>query len=282
MMDKDEFTRYLTTFKHYSPKKVKSVELNLSAENVEKGNIRITDVQLQEGKQVTGEIPSTLDILQMERFNIDEKHNATSYENIYLGDQPQLFSNLEERFFNVMGRGFETISIPNVFHEDYRIPILTTGLDLTLFPKNDYDFLRITSFYGGFIENQYDRTYTDESLERNPLNYRYTREFCFPGGKVGDEIILSAAKQRASVNGKIIGLGVQKFNVGQSSDYDGIKPVYYRNRQRFMALPVGSTRLNIQFMKREKNGDMAYMVDAGIGFHGLAEFKQWTWGVSKI
>lgn len=281
-MDKDEFTRYLTTFKHYSPKKVKSVELNLSAENVDKGNIRITDIQLQEGMQATGEIPATQDILELTRFNIDESHNATTYENVYLGDRPQAFSHLEDRFFNVMGRGFETISIPNVFHEDYRIPILTTGLDLTLYPKNDYDFLRVTSFYGGFIENQYDRTYTDEMLEKNPLNYRYTREFCFPGGKIGDEIILSAAKQRASVNGKVIGLGVQKFNVGQSSDYDGIKPVYYRNRQRFMLLPVGATRINIQFMKKEQTGNLIYMVDAGIGFHGIAEFKQWTWGVSKI
>ncbi|MBM7717199.1 hypothetical protein JOC94_004224 [Bacillus thermophilus] len=281
-MDKDEFTRYLTTFKHYSSKKVKSIELNISAENVDKGNIRITDIQLQEGMQATGEIPATQDILELTRFNIDESHNATTYENVYLGDQPQTFFHLEERFFNVMGRGFETITIPNVYHEDYRIPILTTGLDLTLYPKNDYDFLRITSFYGGFIENQYDRTYTDETLEKNPLNYRYTREFCFPGGKIGDEIILSAAKQRASVNGKVIGLGVQKFNVGQSSDYDGIKPVYYRNRQRFMLLPVGATRINIQFMKKEQTGNLIYMVDAGIGFHGIAEFKQWTWGVSKI
>ena len=55
-MDKDDFTRYFTVFRHYSDKKVKSIELKVSSEDIEKGEIRITDLQLQEGSQVTGEI----------------------------------------------------------------------------------------------------------------------------------------------------------------------------------------------------------------------------------
>lgn len=280
-MDKDDFTRYFTVFRHYSDKKVKSIELKVSSEDIEKGEIRITDLQLQEGSQVTGEIPSTMDLLKKVKFTIDESHNAVSgVENVYLGDEPRTYRDMERRFFNIMGRGFETISIPNVFHEDYRKEILTTGLDLTLYPKDDYDFLRVATFYGGLIEDEYERTY--QSIADNPLNYRYTREFCFAGGKAGDKIKIVASEQYASVNGKKVPLGVQKFNVGQEETWDGLKTVYYVNRQRFMALPVGATRIKIQFMKRMKDGNLEYMADDGIGFNGLAEFTQWSWGVSKF
>lgn len=282
-MDKDDFTRYITVYKHYSDKMVESIELLLSSENLEQGEILITDIQLQEGGQVTGSIPNTREILSNQKFKIDESYNAVgSHKNVYLGDEPQIFTDMKKRFFNIMGRGFETIAIPNVYHEDYRIPILTTGLDLTLFAKDDYDFLRVATFYGDYIQDEYERTYQDKSLADNPLNKRYTREFCFSGGKAGDEIKINATGQFASVNGSKKPLGVQRFNVGQESDYDGEHTVYYRNRQRFMALPVGATRINIEFMKKEKDGDLIYMIDDGIGFHGVAEFTQWTWGGSKI
>lgn len=282
MMDKDEFTRYFSVHRLYSGKKVSSIEMKLSAENINAGEIVITDLQLQEGDQATGTIPNTRDFFNKVYFNIDETHNATSHENIYEGDDPMVFTNMENRFFNVMGRGFETITIPNVFHEDYRVPILTTGLDLTLYPKDDYDFLRISTFYGGHIENQYERTYQDDSLAENPLNYRYTREFCFSGGRTGDEIKILASQQKASVNGNAVPLGIRRFDVGEEITYAGIQPVYYRNRQRFMMLPLGATRVKIEFMKKESKDGLAYMIDDGIGFHGLAQFNQWTWGVSKI
>lgn len=282
-MDKDDFTRYITVYKHYSDKMVESIELQVTSEGLEQGEVYITDIQLQEGSQVTGSIPNTREILKNQKFTIDESYNAVgSHENIYLGDEPRTYKNMEKRFFNIMGRGFETISIPNVFHEDYRKEILTTGLDLTLYPKDDYDFLRVSTFYGGLIQDEFERTYRDKTLAENPLNYRYTREFCFGGGKVGDEIKILASKQYASVNGKKVPLGVQSFNVGQESDYEGVHPVYYKNRQRFMALPVGATRIKIEFMKRKKEGSLHYMVDSGIGFTGLAEFTQWSWGISKF
>lgn len=281
-MDKDEFTRFLTVYKHYSEKKVESVELKLVADNVEQGEINVTDLQLQEGSQTTGDIPATRDILKNERFSIDESINAVNdNENIYKGDSPKKFDDMKHRFFNVMGRGFETIAIPNIFHEDYRKEILTTGLDLTLIAKNDYDFLRVATFYGDYLDDV-DKTFKDESLAKNPLNKRYTREFCFKGGKVGDEIKISASGQYASVNGNRVPLGVQRFDVGQEEEYGDIKKVQYKNRQKFMALPLGATRVTIEFMKKEKDGDSIYMIDDGLGFHGVAEFTQWGWGVSKI
>ncbi|WP_373896390.1 hypothetical protein [Virgibacillus sp. CBA3643] len=282
MTVKDDFTRFFTLYRHYSDKKVESVELKVSAEDVRQGEIYVTDLQLQEGNQATGEIPNTRDVLKLETFNIDEKQNAVSGGNVYQGDEPQVFTDKTKRFFNVMGRGFETIAIPNVFHEDYRKELLTTGLDLTLWPKDDYDFLRVSTFYGGTVEDDNKKTYTDETLSENPLNKRYTREFCFSGGNVGDEIKINASGQYASVNGNLVPLGVQRFDVGQESDYNGSYTVQYKNRQRFMALPVGATRIKIDFMKKEQQEDLIYMVNGGIGFHGLAEFTQWSWGASKF
>jgi len=281
-MDKTDFTRYLTVYRHYSDKKVKSVELKLSAKNMEKGEIHVTDLQLQEGAEVTGQVPATSDMMINEKFTIDEFHNAVGfgYENIYEGEQPEIFKDMKNRFFNVMGRGFETITIPNVYHEDYRKEILTTGLDLTLYPKNDYDFLRVSSFYGGFVDENI--TYQNENLANNDLNKRYTREFCFRGGKLGDEIKISASGYYATVNGNKVDFGIQHFDVGQESDYDGVYTVQYENRQRFLALPIGATRVKIEFMKRKQEGDLIYMVDGGIGFYGIAEFTQWTWGASKL
>jgi len=281
MMDKDMFTRYLTIFRHYNDKKVEEIEFKLVAENVEQGELRVTDVQLQEGSEVTGTVPATQDILKLVRFTIDETTNRVSTrENVYKGQEPRIFNDLTHRFFNVVGRGFETIAVPNVYHEDVREDILTTGLDLTLIPKNDYDFLRIATLYGGVVERE-DRTYQHDSLVDNPLNKRYTKEFCFSGGKARDEIKLLSSEQRATVNGSPVPLGVQRFNVGVDEQWGETRQVVYTNRQRFMALPAGATRIKVEFMRLEQDGNLQYMVDDGIGFQGLAEFSQWTWGVSK-
>lgn len=281
-MDKSDFTRYLTVYQHYAEgKKVESVELKVSAENVKRGTIHITDLQLQEGQKVTGHVVNTQDMMNLERFTIDESYNAVSGDNNYLGDEPQTFSNMKNRFFNIVGRGFETIAIPNVYHEDFRKELLTTGLDLTIYPKNDYDFLRVSTFYGGEVEDE-NKTYQDESLADNPLNSRYTREFCFAGGNVGDEIKIFASEHSASVNGNPVPLGVQRFPVGQEETWEGVEQVEYVNRQRFMALPIGATRIKIEFMRLVSDEGLQYMVDDGIGFYGLAEFTQWTWGGSKL
>jgi hypothetical protein len=252
-------------------------------DQVESGEIRLTDLQLQEGQEVTGTIPATQDILSKKVFSIDETYNQVSgYENIYLGDQPRVYD-IQNRFFNIIGRGHETIAIPNVYHEDFTKELVTTGLDLTLYAKDNYDFLRVASFYGDLIDEEENKTYLDESLADHPLNFRYTREFCFSGGSAGDEIKIMASGQYGSVNGNKVPLGVQSFNVGKEVDEFGKKRVvYYKNRQRFMALPVGATRVKIEFYKRVIDGSLEYMVDDGIGFCGIAEFYQWSGGISKL
>lgn len=280
-MAKDNFRRYFANHRLFNNKKVKSIEIVLSVEDVE-GTVNISDIQVQDGEMSTGEVPATQDMLDKVYFNIDETHNAVNdYQNVYLGEEPISYKDLDIRFFNLMGRGFETVAIPNVYHEDYREEILTTGLDLTLYAKDDYDFLRVSTFYGGEL-GRFDKTYQDEDLEDNPLNFRYTKEFCVDGGKVGDEIKILASRQRSYKNGKLLPLGVQNFNVGQEENWNGIEKVFYRNKQRFMALPVGAARINIQFMRLEKEGNKWYMIDDGIGFSGLAEFTQWSWGRSKF
>ena len=279
-MDKSAFTRFLTIFRHNSDKMVDEIELKLVADNVEDGELRLTDIQLQEGAEITGTVPATQDILKLVKFSIDETHNAVGGIDVYKGAQPNIYTNMTHRFFNVVGRGFDTIAVPNVYHEDAREEILTTGLDLTLTAKDNYDFLRIATFYGGVVEEE-GRTYHNDSLVDNPLNRRFTREFCFPAGKRGDKIELLSSKQLAKVNGNVIPKGIQRFNVGQDDQWSEIKPAIYENRQRFMALPTGATRIRVEFMKLETDGDLQYMVDAGIGFQGLAEFTQWSWGVSK-
>jgi hypothetical protein len=283
MMDKSDWKRYFMTYRHYAEnKKVSSIEFKMSAADIQKGAIGVTDLQLQEGIQTTGSVPATRDILKSERFDIDETYNAViNPPDTYLGDQPQVYSDIKNRFFNIVNRGHAVMAIPNVYHQDYRVELKTTGLDLTIYPKDDYDFLRISTNHGALVTDQYDRTY--QAIADNPLNYRYTREFCFDGGNVGDEIKISASEHYASVNGARVPLGVQSFDVGIYQDFSGAQPVYFKNRQRFMALPWGSNRVRIEFYKRvtDEAGN-SYMIDSGIGYWGVAEFTQWSEGVSKF
>lgn len=280
-MDKDAFTRYFYIHEHHNDKKVESVDINLLMEGIEAGEVLITDLQLQEGMEVTGTVPATEDFLHKVRSRLDESRNAVGDNDTYLKQEPRDFQNIEKRFFNLFGRGFETVSIPNVYHEDTKVEILTTGLDLTLYPKNNYDFVRITSFYGEQVKEE-DYTYSNESLTSNPLNTRYTREFCFGGGKAGDKIELLSSEQVAKVNGQIQPLGVQRFPAGVDVEWGEPRAVEYTNRQRFMILPVGSVRINIQFMTFKEEDGLKYLIDDGVGFSGLAEFTQWKEGVSKF
>lgn len=288
-MNKNDFTRYFATFRHYRKKKVKSVELKVSVENVKSGEIRITDLQLQEGPQATGSAPATKDMFHNQRFDIDESYNAVGND-VYLGDPPQIYSNVRNRFFNFANRGHAVMVVPNVYHQDYRIELLPTGLDLVIYPKDDFDFLRVSTNYGELVHDEEEKTYPLPQLENHPLNYRYTREFCFSGGETGDEIKISASGHYASVNGNKVPLGVQRFYVGQYKSNE-TTDIYFKNRQRFMLIPWGSARIRIEFYKMveetftDENGEkvtVKYLKDTGIGYWGIVEFTQWTEGVSKF
>lgn len=259
----------------------------MAVEDVRRGEIRVTDFQLQEGNRVTGSIPNTREFFKNQQFNIDESHNAVSgVENIYLKQSPRLFEGARNRFFNFSNRGHAVMTIPNVFHEDYRVNLLPTGLDLTIIAKNDYDLLRVSTNYGALIDDYFRATYNLEKLKEHPLNYRYTREFCFGAGKAGDKIEILTSKHQAKVNGKIMPLGVQSFPVGYS--WSGDEEYIFKNRQRFMLLPWGASRIRIEFYKLlpetvGENGEVIeHMQDAGIGYYGIAEFTQWIEGVSKF
>lgn len=284
-MDKNDFTRFVTTHKHYSNKKVDSIEIKVSSENLRNGEVRITDLQVQDGTHITGTIPNTTEILENQKFTIDESYNAvSSVPNYYEKEEPKIYENVINRFFNFANRGHAVLAIPNVYNEDYRQELVTTGIDLTIYPKDDYDLLRISTNYGSLIEEQTNKVYTHENLSDHPLNYRYTKEFCFPAGKAEDEIKLFASTQEASVNGKLEQLGVTRIYAGYRERFSDREDIIFRNKQRFMSLPWGSNRIRIEFYKlvekEIENGygnseSVEYMEDAGIGYWGIVEFTQW-------
>lgn len=291
-MDKNEFTRFITTHRHYSDKKVDSIEIKVSSEDLRNGEVRITDLQVQDGTHITGTIPNTREILSNQKFTIDESYNAvSSVPNHYEKEEPQIYENIKNRFFNFANRGHAVMAIPNVFHEDYREELVTSGIDLTIYPKDDYDLLRISTNYGSLIEEKSDRLYTHENLTDHPLNYRYTKEFCFPAGKAEDEIKLFASTQEASVNGRLEQLGITRIYAGYSQDFNDQEDIILRNKQRFMSLPWGSNRIRIEFYKlveEEIESDFGesesieYLEDAGIGYWGIVEFTQWKLGRSRF
>lgn len=309
MISNNKWKRYLYALHLQGAKngkKVKSLDYQLIAKDI-KGSFNITDLQIQDGSTASGTIPHTSDFLEVAPFSIDQDvymnpDSAMSVQpNQKLGNiQPDdSHVNVINRFFNFVGRGHEAIVIPNVFHEDYSKPIVTSAVDLTIHAKDDYDLVRISTNNGAFSP----RFYTDLPdlvLEKNsyPLNYQYTREFWFDGGKAGDTIELLTTVRTAQVtdsnqNMTDFGLVPQSFNI------DG--RTFSNNRQRLMLAPSGSFRIRIEFYKnavqhyqvdfdgnkvKDDKGnyvpDFIILGDTGIGYYGIAELTQWTNGVSKL
>jgi len=284
MIGNEEWVRYIYTLDVAEPnKKVSNIEFNLIAEDIT-GNINVTDLQLQGGKQVTATIPATQDILAPVEFNIDENEWLNTVSNpIKAGVQPTIHQNVRNRFYNFVGRGHQVLVIPNVFHEDYTFPLLTTGLDLTIYSKEDFDLLRIRTNDGGHVPGRKYDPYEYPELEHHPLNYKYTREFYFDGAKAGDKIELKATIRAARLAGIDVPLKQHQITINGS-------PMKI-DRQRFMLAPAGSFRLGIEFYKQVtetmtneygETKQVKYLKDVGIGFYGIAEFNQWTYGVSKL
>lgn len=245
-------------------KKVKNIDFNVIAEKFI-GDFHITDMQLQEGNIKTIYTPHTTELLDKEKFGINEFEFIDTVDNgVKKGVQPRVLKGLTNRFFNVIGRGHEVISVANVYHEDYGKPFTSTNLDIELVPKNDYDLLRISTNDGAYIEK---RAYEEEVNKNNPLNYRYTREFFFTKGKKGDIIKLTGSDYKATVNGKEI--PIAKGNV--------VPNTKIFNTQRFMIAPSGTFRLRVEFYKLV---DGVYK-DVGIGFYGNVELKH-TKGGNKF
>jgi hypothetical protein len=258
-----ELKKYLYTLNLWERqgKKIESIDLTLLSK-IETGIVHVTDVQLQEGSQVTAHQVNTNETMKAVSFNIDEFAFVNSVNNpLKLGEaQPVKHVEVKNRFYNFVGRGHEVISIPNVYHEDYSQTLVTSALDLTLYAKDDFDLLRISTNTGAYQEGRY---YDEEVSPNNPLNYRYTREFIFGGAKAEEEIKLQGSIKTATLNGAKVPLGQGNIIVNGS-------PMYIE-RQRLMGAPFGSFRIRVEFYK-QVNG---IMTDVGIGFWGIAEFRQY-------
>ncbi|MED4881338.1 hypothetical protein ABEV21_09890 [Geobacillus stearothermophilus] len=131
------------------------------------GAIRITDLQLQEGEQVTAAIPNTAEWFQPAYGTLDETSTAVGRD-VYLGDQPRVFENVKNRFYNIVGRGHEAIIVPNVYETDFSRQLTTTVVDITLYAKNDFDLLRISTNYGDYVDDISRRAGTSLKQEIQP------------------------------------------------------------------------------------------------------------------
>ncbi|PEN61607.1 hypothetical protein [Bacillus wiedmannii] len=281
MIGNDEWKRYVFSLDIEKGKKVKNIEFGAVVEDMT-GKLQMTDLQFQEGKMISANIPATQDILKPVEFGIDEFEFMNTVENAYKkGVQPVIHQNVKNRFYNILSRGHNVLAIPNVFHEDYTFPLVTSGLDIELYAKEDFDLLRIRTNDGGHVP---DRHYKGiPQLEHHPLNYQYTREFYFDGGKAGEKIDLKATIRAARVGERDIPLKKREILInGYPMQID---------RQRFMLAPSGSFRIGIEFYKQveetfeDDSGDektVKYLKDVGIGYYGVAELNQWTYGVSKL
>lgn len=279
LIARHEWTRYLYPLSIKDGKKVKSMTFNLVSKT-ESGTIHVTDLQLQVGKFITGQVPHSSEMLKLMPYGIDENSNIEGVKGTNglpatkHGVQPapkSKYTNMKNRIYNIVGRGHEVIALPNVYHEDYKEELLTSGLDLKLYAKEDFDLLRVSTNDGALVPG---RKYDEYGpLANHSLNYKYTREFYFEGGKAGDEIILSATENKASVGGKTM-------PIGQRVVYINGSPMKF-GRQRLMVAPFGSFRLRIEFYKQvtenftDEYGQVTqqtYLKDVGIGYYGTAEF----------
>lgn len=281
MIGNENWKRYIYTIDMEPGKKIKSIDYSLVAEDVS-GSLQFTDLQLQEGRRISAHMPHTTEMMAPVEFNIDEFTFLNTVANpVKIGVQPTIHQNVKNRFYNIVGRGHQVLAIPNVFHEDYTFPLVTTGLDLELYAKEDFDLLRIRTNDGGHMPGRKYEGFP--TLEHHPLNYKYTREFYFDGASAGDKIELKATIRAAIVEG--INIPLKKHEITINGFPMRI------DRQRFMLAPAGSFRLGIEFYKQVEEGlrndygeieTVKYLKDAGIGFYGIVEFNQWTYGVSKL
>lgn len=266
-------------------RKVKEIDFKVIARDFN-GEMYATDFQFQEGNQVTTHMPNTSEMLEGVSFGINEDYWLSTVRSdgdpnttpptlatwaVKDGDaQPTTYTGLTKRFYNIVGRGHDAISLPNVYPEDYTQELLTSALTLSLTPKDDYDLLRISTNAGAHVD---DRVY--EGIE-HPLNIQYTREFYFDAGNAGDELKLDATLFTATINGV-------KQDFAQQRIVDQLGNTHIMPRQRFMLAPWGSFRLRIEFYKlvdvteKDENGNdvvRKYYQDTGIGYYGYAEFEQ--------
>lgn len=256
-------------------KKIKSMSFNVVAEDFE-GTFNVTDLQLQGGSVKTGYVPNTKEFFKPMTCEIDEYSFISTVSKPALADgiKPVKWTGVKNKFFNIVGRGHETIAISNVFHNDYRIQPTTNFLNLVITPKEDYDLLRISSNIGGLIEG---RVYYEDLDEVQPLNYQYSRELYIPAGKANQQIVINGQNRKITINGKEYQPLREVIQVG-----DGTIPL---TNPQFPIAISGVNRYRIEFYKEQSILDsdgkptLTYYGDVGIGYYGYAEVIQREEGV---
>lgn len=283
----DDWVRFHGTFEADPNRKVDKVQFQIevkdavsSSNGVNRLPIYFTDLQFQAGENLTGWVPHTQEMLKRLSWTHDENKEVAS-PNRFEGYPPKVYENVNKRWFNIVGRGHSVIVVPNYLPEDWSIPILPTGLDITLYPKEDFDLLRVSTNVGVLLpeEQQFYKMYEDSIfneikekydevtseyyhgseerkrqeihnfenivqplLDKHPLHYRYTREFWIEGDKAGSEIKIHATPRIATINEKGIKI------VGERSiKIDGKNfPI---DRKKFLLAPKGAVPIRIEFYK---------------------------------
>jgi hypothetical protein len=173
-----DWVRFHQTFKADPNKKVVGVEFQVEAKDavsstngVDRVPIYFTDIQFQAGNTLSGWIPNTKEMLDRLTWTHDEwQQVASPYR--FEGSSPQIYQNVERRWFNIVGRGHRTIVIPNYYPEDWDVPILPTGIDLTLYPKDDFDLLRISTSAGAVLPEE-EQIYKKEGGIYHEIKAKY-------------------------------------------------------------------------------------------------------------
>ena len=272
----NDWARYIYTLDVTSEKLVNSIDFSFLMQDTA-GSLGVTDLQLQGGRMVSAHHPNTSEFFKPAFFDIDEFTFLDTVPNpIKHGVQPVRHMQVTNRIYNIMYRGHSYISVPNVFHQDYFFPIVTTYLDLDIIPKNNFDLLRISTMDGHFVPRRvYGWRYSEAqfpTLYHHPLHTKYTREFWFGGGRAGDTIELKTSIKAARINGNDVSRGSGRIIIDGETARIG--------EQIFPLAVPGSIRLGVQFYnlvtETMNNQEVTYYKDNGVGYNILAEFRQFT------
>ncbi|WP_033829089.1 hypothetical protein [Bacillus andreraoultii] len=292
----DDWIRFHGTFEADPERKVSKVDFQVEAKDavsstngVDRVPIYFTDIQFQAGNALSGWTPNTKEMLKRLSWNHDENKEAAT-PNRFEGYPPQVYQNVQKRWYNVLGRGHRVIVVPNYFPEDWDVPILPTGLDLTLYPKEDYDLLRVSTNAGVWLPEE-EQWYKQEGgiyqeikqkyeevirygegerrkieinnwenivkplLDEHPLHRRYTREFFVDGNKAGSEIKIHATTRTATVNGQEVRIvGEDSINVNGTN--------FPIDRKKFLLAPKGTVAIRIEFYKQRERTITTYDQDS--------------------
>lgn len=155
-----DWKRFHGTFKADPNRKVDKVEIVIEASDavsstngINRVPIYITDIQFQTGEQLTGWTPNTQEMMKKLTWDNDEWKNVPSPSE-FKGSPPTVYKGITRRWFNIVGRGHKAIIVPNYLPENWDVPILPTGLDITLYPKDDYDLLRVSTNVGVWLPEE--------------------------------------------------------------------------------------------------------------------------------